>query len=73
MILTEWIQELAEAFTIGQDVETFTTPEELREKTRYFLSHETARQTMVQRAHARVLRDHTCAQRARQWLEWLDG
>lgn len=68
-LLSEWVQELPEAFEIGQEVETFETPEELREKSRYFLSHEGERQAMVRRAQERVLREHTYAHRVRQWLE----
>ena len=72
LILTEWVQELPEAFVVGEEVETFTSPDELREKVRYWLAHDAARQTLIQRSRARVLRDHTCEQRARQWLKWFD-
>lgn len=68
-LLTEWVQELPEAFAIGQEVGTFVTPQELRDKARYLLTHESERERMVQRARARVLREHTYAHRMRQWLE----
>lgn len=68
-LLTEWVLELPEAFAIGQEVETFSTKEELRDKASYFLSHEVQREAMVRRAFARVLQEHTYKHRAQQWLE----
>ena len=72
LLLTEHVLELSEAFTVGEEVETFSSPEELREKTSYFLAHETQREVMIRRARERVLRDHTYLQRAQKWVEWFE-
>ncbi len=69
VLVSEWVHELPETFEIGREVETFTTPEELREKAHYLLTHEAERHAMVRRAQARVQREHTYVHRVRQWLE----
>jgi|GEM_PF-3798548 len=71
-LLTEWVEELPDALTIGEEVDTFTTPGEWREKVRFWLSHESAREAMPQRARARVLHEHTYQQRMRSWLQLVE-
>lgn len=68
LVLSEGVLELSEAFAVGQEVETFSTPEELRDKARYLLGHEDQRRSMAQRAYARVLREHTYVHRVLHWL-----
>ncbi len=68
LLLSEWVEELPEAFVSGKEMDTFTSPDELREKIRYYLSHESSWQKLVQAARARVLKDHTCHHRAREWI-----
>jgi spore maturation protein CgeB len=46
-------------FELGKEIETWTTFEELVEKTRYFLDHETERQAIAVAGQRRALRDHT--------------
>jgi spore maturation protein CgeB len=72
-LLSESVLELPETFRIGEEMETFDTPEELRDKASYLLAHETQRKRMVQRARQRVLQEHTYTQRARKWLEWCES
>ncbi len=71
-LLTEWIFELSEAFDVGREVETFSSPEELREKACYLLSHESYRRAMIRRARERVLREHTYRHRAQKWAVWFN-
>lgn len=73
LVLSEEVLELPDAFEVGREVETFSTPEELREKAQYLLGHEAERDAMSRRAYVRVLQDHTYLQRARQWVAWLGG
>ncbi len=72
LLLTEWVLELSEAFEVGQEVETFSSPEELREKARYLLSHDSYRQAIIRRARERVLREHTYRHRAQKWAAWFN-
>ena len=72
LLLSEWVVELPEAFAIGKEVETFSSPEELREKARYLLSHDSVRLSMARRARERVLSEHTYLHRARKWIEWYE-
>lgn len=72
LVLTEEVLELPDAFVPGQEVETFRSPEELRDKARHLLSHEPQRQAMIQRARQRVLQEHTYLHRARKWVEWYE-
>ena len=72
LLLSEWVMELPEAFAVGEEVETFSSPEELRDKARYFLTHEAQRLSMARRARARVLSEHTYLQRVRKWIEWYE-
>lgn len=71
-LLSEPVLELSAAFDIGREVDTFETAEELRDKSHYLLRHEAQRANMVQRARARVLREHTYLVRGRQWLAWYE-
>lgn len=57
--LTEHSDELAAFFTPGVEIETWQTREELLEKCRYYLAHETARQRIAAAGRARALREHT--------------
>jgi len=72
LLLTEWVEELPEAFEVGKEIDGFATAEELREKAHYYLAHESARLAMAQRARARVLQEHTYAQRVQQLLRWVN-
>lgn len=71
-LLSEPVLELPRAFDVGREIETFDSPEELRDKARYLLLHEAQRARMVQRARERVLREHTYIVRVRKWLEWYE-
>ncbi len=72
LCLTENVEELPDAFRIGEEVETFASGEELRDKVRHFLSHESDRQRMVQRARTRVVQEHTWRHRASEWLRQFE-
>lgn len=73
VLLSEEIVELPRAFVPGEEMETFASAQELREKARYWLTHDEARRRLAQRARARVLQEHTYLHRAQQLLKWFDG
>ncbi|MCM3339045.1 glycosyltransferase [Paenibacillus sp. MER TA 81-3] len=67
--MTDVRSELAEMYTPGVDIETFTSPEELMSKIDYYLKHETIRQRVaVQGLHTTLLK-HTFEHRVQRLLE----
>jgi len=70
MLLTEYSQEQAEdLFIENKEIACFRSPEELRDKATYYLSHETNRRQLAQAGQQRTLRDHTLEQRLLRILE----
>jgi len=59
---------LSEVFTPGEEVETFESRKELIEKIEYYLAHPEARQPFIEKARARVLREHTYQHRITEML-----
>lgn len=63
--LSYYVEGLERFYQIGEEVAIFTTPEELVEKTRYFLNHDGERDKIAERGYVRTLRDHTLERRFR--------
>jgi spore maturation protein CgeB len=61
--LTGYTDELAEFYELGKEVDTYRTPEELADKTRYYLSHPTAAEALREGGYRRAIRDHTWRRR----------
>ena len=57
--LTEHSDELADFFTPGVEIETWSTRDELLEKCRYYLAHDDERRRIAVAGRARALREHT--------------
>jgi spore maturation protein CgeB len=57
--LAEHSDELAEFFKPGAEIETWTTREELRDKCRFYLANESAREAIRRAGHERARREHT--------------
>ncbi len=66
--LVDQREYLPEAFAPGEEIATFSSPADLKEKIHYYLQHPEERQQMAQRARARALRDHTYSHRLREML-----
>ncbi|MGG6311755.1 CgeB family protein [Paenibacillus macerans] len=65
--------DLASFYTPGEEIETFSTPEELVDKTRFYLTHEKERREIALRALERTLRDHTYGNRLNELLNVIFG
>jgi len=65
--------DLASFYVPGEEIETFSSPEELVEKVRFYLNHEEARREIALRALHRTLRDHTYSNRLDQLLTVIFG
>lgn len=72
-LLTEWSPALKDLFEVGREVETWATQAELEEKIAYYLAHPEEARAIAERGRARVLRDHTVAQRVERMLGSLGG
>ncbi|MFH1742192.1 MAG: glycosyltransferase [bacterium] len=68
-LLTEYRPCLEEEFAVGEDLETFRTPEELREKIEYYLANESLRRQIARRGQIKVLENYTYVQRGREFLQ----
>ncbi|MBI4032677.1 glycosyltransferase family 1 protein [Candidatus Berkelbacteria bacterium] len=66
MLITDWKKNLGEFFEPGKEVETYRSPEELADKVRYYLSHDSARAKIARAGQRRTLREHTYARRMKE-------
>ena len=62
-LLTEYRPILEEEFEIGKHLDVFRTPDELREKTEYYLAHPDERETMARAGQTHVRNHYTFAHR----------
>ena len=61
--MVEFMEELEEFYEIGKEIVCYTGPEDLAEKIKYYLAHETERETIRKAGYDRCLRDHTWQKR----------
>lgn len=66
--ISNYQSEIAEYFDIGQEIEIYTCLEELLEKSKFYLRHETLRKKIAQAGLARVQKDFSFEDRIRQML-----
>lgn len=57
--ISDYRKDLDNLFVIGKEIVTCTTPEELRQRVIYYLSHDAERRMIALAGQDRVLRDHT--------------
>lgn len=69
LLLTDWKENLHKIFTIGKEVVTYHSPEECIALMRYYLEHESERDSIARAGQQRTLREHTYHNRA---LELID-
>ena len=66
-------EDLASFYKPGEEIETFSNPQEMMDKIRFYLSHEEERRTIALRALERTLKDHTYNKRVNQLLTVIFG
>jgi len=71
--LTDVREDLALYFEPDREIVTYTSPEELADKARYYLAHEEERRRIALRAIRRTMRDHTYERRIEEMLRILFG
>lgn len=62
-VLTNHQAEIDEFFVIGEDLEVFESQEELREKIKYYLTHEEERRRIAMNGYNKVKAEHTYVSR----------
>ena len=62
-VLTNHQPEIDEFFVIGEDLEVFESQEELREKIKYYLTHEEERRRIAMNGYNKVKAEHTFVSR----------
>ncbi|MFD3261321.1 glycosyltransferase [Paenibacillus lentus] len=65
--------DLSNFYTPGQEIVTFSSPNELLEKVNYYLTHETERREIALRALERTYREHTYSHRLHEMLSRIFG
>ncbi len=71
-LLTCAVPQLERLYAPGEEIAVYRDVEELKERIRYYLDHEEERVAQAGRAHARVLREHTYAQRIRSLVQAVE-
>jgi len=70
MLLTEYSEEQArDLFVEDREIVCFRSPEELREKAKYYLQHEVERRQIALAGQQRTMREHTLKHRIESILE----
>ena len=71
-MLSEYSADLATLFEEGREAEFFRSKEELIDKVKYYLAHDTERESIARRGRERLLRDgHGVLSRMRQMLDQI--
>lgn len=61
--MVEYMEEMADFFEIGKEIVCYSSVEDLSDKIKYYLSHDSERERIRRAGHERCLRDHTWQKR----------
>jgi spore maturation protein CgeB len=70
-VLTDFREQLAELFEVGEEVACFGEPGEIGDLVRFYLKHPEVRKTMTAKARRRVLAEHTYRHRVAAMLDTM--
>jgi spore maturation protein CgeB len=70
-VLTDFREQLAELFEVGEEMACFGEPGEIADLVRYYLQHPEVRETMTGKARSRVLAEHTYRHRVAAMLDTM--
>ncbi|WP_083611947.1 glycosyltransferase [Paenibacillus sp. P32E] len=71
--LSDARDDMGSFYKVGEEIDTFSSPQEMMEKIRFYLTHEEERCAMALRAFERTLKDHTYTKRLNQLLTVIYG
>jgi len=66
-------EDMSSFYKPGEEIETFSNPQEMMDKIRFYLTHEEERRAIALRAFERTLKDHTYTKRLNQLLTIIFG
>ncbi|MCP3924079.1 MAG: glycosyltransferase [Desulfobacterales bacterium] len=69
--LSYLVEGLEKMYSIGEEISIFVSPEDLIEKTKYYLKHENERESIAKRGYARSMIDHTMEDRFKHIFEQI--
>ncbi len=72
-VLTNYQEEIVDIFNIGDDIEVYSSYEELVHKCRYYLGHEEERKRIAENGYKRVSSGHTYENRVMEMLHVILG
>jgi len=70
-LLTDYKDDLENLFEIDSEIVCYRTPEELRRKAEYYLSHPAEMTRIADAGHRRTITDHTFVHRAARILDYI--
>lgn len=70
-LLTNYQNDLSECFTIGEDLDIYTSPDDLLSKCEYYLSHEKERIEIAENGYQKVLNHYTYEKQLQKILAQL--
>ncbi|RKX93227.1 MAG: hypothetical protein DRP84_08790 [Spirochaetes bacterium] len=71
-LITQYVEEISSAFKIGSEIEIFHNVEELKEKIKFYLSHEDKRELIAENSYRKIYQAHTWKQRMQEMLSYLN-
>ena len=71
-LLTEYSEELSEHYRLGVEIETFKTPDELRDKVDYYLKHPVERERIAKLGYERVLKLPNYETRMKEMIKFIE-
>ncbi len=72
-LLTDYSPELEQHYRIGEEIACFADVEELKDKARYFLSHDAQREAVARKGYQKALTLPTIADRMHSVIECVDS
>lgn len=72
-VLSSYCAETAELFEEDKEIVMFQTPEELVEKTDYYLKHDNEREQIARAGYKKVTNCYTYEKKLRELIAWVEG
>lgn len=70
-LLSNYQEEIEDYFTIGEDIEVFSSEEELVDKAGYYLEHDEIREKIARNGYEKVRKYHSYDERVKQMIGYL--
>jgi spore maturation protein CgeB len=71
-LLTDYARSLEEMFKPGEEIVCYEDIEDLKNKVKFYLSHNQEREEIARKGHLRAYRDHTYARRMEELVSFIE-